>query len=484
MTASAHTSDRVYTESTPLVSVIVPLYNAADYIVETLDSILASQYPNIEVIIVDDGSTDHSLSVAQSYVLSHSQCRLFTQPNSGVSAARNYAISRALGKYILPVDADDKISPTYIAHAVPVLEQRSDVRIVGCEAWMFGQVDKPWRLPKFSHALLARKNMIHVSSLFRKADWQTVGGFCQEDIFREDWDFWLSLIELGGTYYRLPEIGFYYRVRKGSRRANAKQRKRAIVDAINRRHPAYLRRYLHGPLHYQRTWSRFFNFFRSETQVGDFDAWTEGSIIYHKRNCLRQYKDFVTKQFATPSLWRGIIYGLFCKSKARRCYEYAHRLGALTPRPIAYREIRYCGILRESFYTCQTSSCPYTFNDLIANPHFPNREQILQSIGRFTALLHRQGVLHLDYSGGNILFNADGSEVQIVDINRLRFCHAIAIEQGLKNFERLNIDRAALCTMATAYAQAMGYAPAFCCDYVISHRWKKHIKQHITHLDD
>ena len=466
----------------PLVSVIIPVYNAAPFIRETLDSVQASTYRPLEIVMVDDASTDDSLAIITAYANEHDNCRVFPQAALGVSATRNHAIREAQGTYILPVDADDKIGATYIEHAVQVLEQHPDVRVVGCHARMFGDVNKPWQLPHFSHALLARKNMIPVTSLFRKADWERAGGFCEQDIYREDWDFWLSMMELGGTYHLLDEVGLFYRVRRGSRRADAKQRKRAIVDAVNSRHPAYMQRYLGGPLHYHRSWSRFINFFRTDHVVGNYAHWQDGDIIHQGRNTLRRYNGLVSKQFATPSLLRGIVYGLLTKSKARRSYEYALRLQSLTPEPVAYREIRYAGVLRESWYVCRESDCKHTFNELIGNRDFPNREKILTAIGEFTAALHRQGVLHKDYSGGNILFNEDGSKVEMIDLNRIHFYRHIGTEQGLRNFERLNIDRDALRTMAVAYAKAMGLDPAYAAEYIITHRWYKHIKQGITNL--
>ena len=466
----------------PLVSVIVPIYNAASYLQETLDSILASTYRPIEVVMVDDGSKDNSLSIAESYCKLHLECRVIAQNNQGVSAARNTAIREAKGTYILPVDADDKIADTFIQKAVDIIEKSDNIRIVGCRCWMFGAVNKEWKLPQFSHALLARKNMIPAAALYRKVDWEHCGGYCEEEIYREDWDFWINMMELGGTFYKINEVLFYYRISTNSRRSLAKGRKRRIIDAINRRHPDYIQKYLGGPLHYHRSWSRFINFFRSEKIVGNFLEWEEGDVIYAKRNTLRAYNGFIIKQFATPTLWRGIIYGWCCKSKAQRSYEYAHRLDGLTPRPIAYREVRYCGILRESWYVCQQSECKYTFNDLINHPKFPQRDNILNAIGNFTAILHKRGILHLDYSGGNILFNDDGSKIQIIDLNRIHFYKSVSIKKGLKNFERLNIDRNALSIIGTAYAQSMNIDTQYAVDYIIAHRWRKHIKENITNL--
>ena len=108
----------------------------------------------------------------------------------------------------------------------------------------------------------------------------------------------------------------------------------------------------------------------------------------------------------------------------------------------------------------------------------------MQSIGHFTAELYKHGIFHQDYSGGNILFNEDGSKIQIIDLNRITFCHRAPIEKGLKLFERLNIDKEALEIMGIAFAQTLGLDKDYVVNYIITHRWKKHIKQGITNLYD
>ena len=423
----------------PLVSVIMPAYNASEWLEDALNSIVASDYRPIEVIVMDDGSKDDTLTKAQSFAAKYQSpitnhqspiISVYSQPNSGASAARNNAIKHSHGTYILPVDADNIIDPRYISEAVEVLEKRPEVKVVSCRADFFGDKTGEWKFPPFSKQLLARKNMIDTCAMYRRADYDRTTGYMEHCIAREDWDFWLSIFEHGGEFVRLPEIRLHYRVRTGSKRITDRQLKRQVVDAVNARHPEYMRRYLGGPLHYHRSWSRFLNFFRSEKQVGDFNRWTEGTVIDARRNILRLTDGVVVKQFRTPSLWRGLIYGLFVKSKARRSYEYALKLNSLpitgnpspvTPDPISYREIRICGILRESWYACKQSDCKHTFIDLIQNPNFPNREQILRAIGRFTAQLHQLGVWHPDYSQGNILFNDDASHIEIVDLNRIRW---------------------------------------------------------------
>ena len=466
----------------PLVSVIMPLYNAAPFVGEALESVVASTYRPLEVVVVNDGSTDDSLRVVQEFAEKHKEVRVLSQANAGASAARNKAIRASKGVYILPVDADNRIDPRYIEEAVEVLEKRPEVRVVSCRADFFGDRTGEWVFPPFSKELLARKNMIDTCAMYRRADWDKTLGYMETCAAREDWDLWLSLFELGGEFVRLPEIRLHYRMRAGSKRVQDRALKHRLIEEINRRHPAYMEKYLGGPLHYHRTWSKFLNRFRSVKQVGEWTKWQEGEVIFHGRNTLRRVDGAVVKQFAMPSWWLGIIYGLFCKSKAQRSYAYAQRMEGLTPSPIAYREVRVCGLLRESWYVCQESACKHTFNELIGQPDFPHRKQILEAIGRFTAELHQRGVLHRDYSGGNILFNEDGSRVEVIDLNRITFCKMISQTRRLRNFERLNIDREALCIMATAYAKAMNEDAAYDAEYILNHRWYKHIKQGITNL--
>lgn len=98
----------------PLVSIIVPVYNASKYIDKTINSILRQTYSNIELILVDDGSTDESLQICYKYSLKDSRVRVFTQKNSGPSAARNLGIDMARGDFLNFMDSDDWIEPDYI----------------------------------------------------------------------------------------------------------------------------------------------------------------------------------------------------------------------------------------------------------------------------------------------------------------------------------------------------------------------------------
>ena len=458
------------------VSVIVPCYNMSATVIDTLRSVCASTYKDIEVVVADDGSTDNSAELVLQAASVDPRIHLVHSNAGNVAKARNYAIRHSSGFYILPVDADDRISPTFIQHAVEAIEKDENIKAVGARAEFFGDKTGEWITPDFSLPLLARKNMIPISALYRRLDYDKTDGYNEHLPIREDWDFWLSIFANGGEFVKLPEVGLYYRIHQQSKRVTDRDRKRELISELNRRHAPFFRKYLGGPLHYHRSWSRLLNLFRRETTVGTFDHWDEGDIIFERRNTLRRYKGLVIKQFATPSFFRSFIYGFFRSSKAKRSYEHAFLLGQMTPKPIAYKEVRVLGLLRESYYVSEESATTHTFNDLIDNHSFPNRSLILQHIGRFTALMHQKGLYHQDYSGGNILFACTPPlvHIEVVDLNRMLTAQHINMQQGCRQFERLPVEPEALDIMARAYAETMAFDPDQCCTLVRQMRWWKH----------
>ena len=198
-------------------SVALCTYNGEQYLAEQLDSILSQSVKVNEIVVCDDGSSDNTFALANDLASKHAQVRAFSQPNSGVSAARNRALREAVGTYILPVDADDLISTTYIANAVSVLDARSEVKVVYAKAEFFGLRQGAWNLPTYSLHKLAMHNQIYVSAMYRKEDALAFGGYCETISGREDWEFWISLIETGSLVYRIPEVLFYYRQNRNSR---------------------------------------------------------------------------------------------------------------------------------------------------------------------------------------------------------------------------------------------------------------------------
>lgn len=109
------------TMATPLVSVIIPCYNSARYLAETIESVLAQTYPRIEIIVVDDGSSDTTARIAQSYPVTY-----FYQMNRGISAARNIGFFRSQGEYVLFLDHDDRLLPKAVESGIRLLEEHPE----------------------------------------------------------------------------------------------------------------------------------------------------------------------------------------------------------------------------------------------------------------------------------------------------------------------------------------------------------------------
>lgn len=227
----------------PNFSVIIPCYNQGAFIKEAVDSVLAQTFQDFEIIIVNDGSSDVETNEILSSFTSPKTTVLSLSENQGPSVARNTAIKAAKGKYILPLDADDKIAPTYLEKAFNVLEQNTSVGIVYCKADLFGNESGQWDLKPYSLKQILNDNCIFVSACFRKSDWERVGGFNKNMIHSlEDWDFWLSLIEKGVDVYQIPEILFFYRKHFVSRTVNAAETEKSSKRQIILNHmPLYIR---------------------------------------------------------------------------------------------------------------------------------------------------------------------------------------------------------------------------------------------------
>ncbi len=196
----------------PRVSIVIPCFNKGEFIDQAVNSVLNQTYRDIELVIVNDGSDDgHTEKKLEDY--HQSGVKVIHTANYGVSEARNTGIRESRGEYILPLDADDEIEKDYVRHAVDILDSRQEVGIVYCLAKFFDKRNQEWELPPYSREAILLDNMIFCSAFFRRSDWEKVKGYNPN--MRngyEDWDFWLSLIELGLDVYRIPQTLFLYRI--------------------------------------------------------------------------------------------------------------------------------------------------------------------------------------------------------------------------------------------------------------------------------
>jgi glycosyltransferase involved in cell wall biosynthesis len=182
-----------------LVSVVIPAYNAAAYLGETLRSVQAQTYRNIEILVVDDGSTDDTAAVAARFGV-----RSLTQPNQGQAAARNAGIRAANGRYIALLDADDLWEPEKLQLQVALLEQ-TGLAWAYCDGYEFasdtGQTSYQFSGVYTLHAgdilrpLLLVNCIVAATPLIRRDVFDAVGGFDEAPLLRrrEDWDMWLRI---------------------------------------------------------------------------------------------------------------------------------------------------------------------------------------------------------------------------------------------------------------------------------------------------
>lgn len=199
------------------ISVVIPCYNQAKYLDECLQSVIIQDYEYWECIIVNDGSNDNTEQIAKQWQNKDSRFKYVFKDNGGLSSARNKGIEKAIGKFILPLDADDKIGKKYLKLAIAEFKKKPNLKVVYCKAKKFDKENGQLSLKPFSLQDLAKENMIFCSGLYRKQDWEKVGGYDLNMIHGlEDWEFWISMLKNGGEVSCLDEVLFYYRIKEES----------------------------------------------------------------------------------------------------------------------------------------------------------------------------------------------------------------------------------------------------------------------------
>lgn len=224
------------TSPTPRVSVVVTCHDLGAYLDEAVDSVLAQTFTDIEILVVDDGSTDpDTRALVDGY--DRPRTRVLRTANRGLPAAKNAGLAHTTGEYVCMVDADDRLDPHLIERSVDVLDAAPSIAFVSHWLHTFGDEDAPWTPVDCGLPALLDRNTVNGAAVVRRSAAETVGGF--DEAFREgceDWDFWISLVERGLTGHILPEVLYHYRRRAGS-----------MTDIMARgdRHPELYRRLVH-----------------------------------------------------------------------------------------------------------------------------------------------------------------------------------------------------------------------------------------------
>lgn len=220
------------------VSVIIPAYNQGHFLAEAVNSVLAQTYPHVEVIVVDDGSTDDTAVVARSFT--DPRVRYVYKQNGGLSSARNEGLRHAQGQYISYLDSDDCFLPEKLAMLVGEMDAHSAVGFVAGQAIPVDEhgrhvgkkFDTP--LPTDTKQLLLG-NPLHVGSVLVRRDWQEKVGFFDETLRSyEDWDMWLRLAQAGCQMRYVPQPVSLYRFHTAQMTRDGRQMTTATFAVLDK----------------------------------------------------------------------------------------------------------------------------------------------------------------------------------------------------------------------------------------------------------
>ncbi len=230
----------------PTVSVIIPTFNCAQFLPFAIDSVLKQTYPDFEMIIVDDGSTDNTPEIIKPYLVNHpSKIKYIWQPNKGLAIARNTAINNSTGEYIALLDADDAWLPDKLELQVKILNEKNETGLIHSNITYIsekgGILSSPPRNPQilsgniFTDIFLRKENIACPTVLFKRKCINEVGLF-DENLTRlgcEDRDLWLRILKRFNAIYIDKSLS-YYRLRHGSMSKNIEKMYKARYYVIQK----------------------------------------------------------------------------------------------------------------------------------------------------------------------------------------------------------------------------------------------------------
>src|SRR5262245_56176631 len=234
----------------PAVSVLLPVFNAEGYVREAIESVLSQSFSDFEVLALDDGSTDRSLSILHQCQAKDARVRVHSRESRGLVATLNELVALAQGKYLARMDSDDLCMPLRLEQQVRFLDSSSEHVAVG--GWVermnedglpIGILKPPSTHDEIDQAQLRGFTSIwHPTALVRKNAVMRIGGYRGEYTHAEDLDLWLRLAELG-KLASVPEVVRKYRLHSGSVseqyvQVQIQAAKRACADAWRRREVA------------------------------------------------------------------------------------------------------------------------------------------------------------------------------------------------------------------------------------------------------
>lgn len=216
-----------------MISIVIPLYNQQLYLPDAIESALAQKVG--EIIIVDDGSTDNSLEIAQKYAKNNENIKVISQVNKGLPSARNTGIMNATNKYVLFLDADDMLMPNCVDKIIETIRQ-TDADIIAPSFKTFGTSNEVVVLmekPTIGDFITA--NRIGYCSAIKREALLEVGGYSPKMVFGyEDYHLTFNLLKGNKKLVTLPEVLWLYRTKEYSMIHEAQKHHEELMNQINK----------------------------------------------------------------------------------------------------------------------------------------------------------------------------------------------------------------------------------------------------------
>jgi glycosyltransferase involved in cell wall biosynthesis len=194
------------------VDLVISCFDVTEYLRDAVSSVVSQSLTQWRCIVVDDGSSDCNSRKIREEVPRSPQFEYLRQHHCGLPAARNAGFRMGSAPYLIALDADDVLAPRFLENAVAILDERPKTHLVYGRVQYFGQRDGEMPVPLYSRYAIKVRNPICASALFRRVDFERVGGYdpnLADGL--EDWDLWISILKERGVVHRLEAIGLYYR---------------------------------------------------------------------------------------------------------------------------------------------------------------------------------------------------------------------------------------------------------------------------------
>lgn len=205
------------TDSDPLISVVLPVYNQAHYLPAALDSVFAQVYPEVELMVVNDGSTDGTSGVLAAYRQRY-DFTLIDQENQGLPRALNAGFSKARGEYLTWTSSDNLMLPEMLRVLAAALDENPDVGLVYADRYLIDEQGRDlggFNLPEYDSLLLLHVNFVHCCFLYRRECMERVGLYDPDFIYGEDWEYWIRISRFYSMKH-IPQTLYRYRLHRAS----------------------------------------------------------------------------------------------------------------------------------------------------------------------------------------------------------------------------------------------------------------------------